>query len=106
MPKKSSATACPECGGRPYVMDSRASGLAGVIRRRRYKCLACGHMFSTHESIPGELGDRSKEINRLHRDMMNAISAVVQEYREKLMELDDEHMGEESEGDVGETSPE
>lgn len=41
---------CTKCGHKKVdVIDSRDSGPAS--RRRRYKCPACGHRFSTQEKI-------------------------------------------------------
>jgi transcriptional repressor NrdR len=42
---------CPYCReNRDKVVDSRASGDAGMIRRRR-ECLACGRRYTTYEKI-------------------------------------------------------
>jgi transcriptional repressor NrdR len=42
---------CPYCReNRDKVVDSRASGDAATIRRRR-ECLACGRRFTTYEKI-------------------------------------------------------
>src|SRR5947208_16002059 len=45
---------CPKCGQQDdKVIDSRASRVGSVIRRRR-ECLSCTHRFTTYEEIEHE----------------------------------------------------
>src|SRR5256886_3728713 len=45
---------CPKCGQQDdKVIDSRASRVGSVIRRRR-ECLSCAHRFTTYEEIEHE----------------------------------------------------
>lgn len=46
---------CPNCGkDEAYVIDSRPTDLG---RRRRYRCYACDHRFSTYEASVDDLLD-------------------------------------------------
>ncbi len=46
---------CPNCTSPTTVYDSRPLRLDTVIRRRR-KCPACGHRFSTYETVADATG--------------------------------------------------
>lgn len=54
---------CPHCGSsQSCVTDSRPN--AASIRRRR-RCLACNHLFTTREEIVGDQHDLRDERDRL-----------------------------------------
>jgi transcriptional regulator NrdR family protein len=55
---------CPECGGGVDVKDSRHLAATNEIRRRRY-CSACGHRFTTYESIAGSTDEMLSSIEKL-----------------------------------------
>lgn len=92
---------CPKCGHlEDKVIDSRATGNGGVIRRRRM-CLQCGYRFTTYEEIlrnrlrvikrdgRREEMDRSKLINGIQRacekrpisaeDIENIVDSIIGE---------------------------
>jgi transcriptional repressor NrdR len=55
---------CPECNGRVDVKDSRHLASTNEIRRRR-RCAACGHRFTTYESIAGSTDAMLSSIEKL-----------------------------------------
>jgi|SRR5579859_2274817 len=69
---------CPACGGpRVRITDSRplATGSAPIVRRRR-KCLACPHRWSTYE-VPADAYHAMQDLMRQIRMWKQTVDQIV-----------------------------
>ena len=69
---------CPDCGGpNARIIDSRPSGLPGIMRNRRYFCTVCKSRFSTAEIPMAKMTDRLIDSQREAREFLELVDAAA-----------------------------
>ena len=73
--------ACPECGhAESNVTDSRPSG---ATMRRRRRCCACAHRFTTYELSHQELeAEAKRRVSHRLRDLRPTLESLVAQIEE------------------------
>jgi transcriptional regulator NrdR family protein len=83
--------ACPKCGGVEHIVSDSREAL-GCVRRRR-RCAACGHRFTTRETISDvthasiEAMVASFALSGLERDIRSLIETRLTSAKEQAQDF-------------------